>query len=52
MPQYPYASVKDSGKLIDTVFYRATDNVTVDEVRRSLIEHDGYNPFILVVERT
>lgn len=36
------------GKLIDTVFYSASANVDVDEVRRSLIDHDGYDPAIVV----
>lgn len=38
-------------KLIDTVFYGASDKVTTDEVRRALIEHDGYDPAIRVVKR-
>lgn len=36
------------GKLIDTVFYSKSANVTADEVRRSLIDHDGYDPAIQV----
>ena len=34
------------GKHVDTVFYGVP--ATVDEVRRSLIDHDGYDPAIVV----
>ena len=34
-----------NGKLIDTVWF--TD-YTVEEARKSLINHDGYNPAIVV----
>lgn len=34
-------------KLIDTVFW--VDNSSADEVRRSLINHDGYDSRIYVV---
>lgn len=33
------------GKLIDTVF---ATGYTVEEMTRSLIEHDGYDPAIMV----
>lgn len=36
-----------NGKLIDTVFY--DKSFTAEEVRDSLISHDGYNPHIRVV---
>jgi hypothetical protein len=36
---------------IDTVFYDINSNVTVDDVRKSLIDHDGYNPSIRVIEQ-
>lgn len=36
---------------IDTVFYDSTSNVTADEVKKSLIDHDGYNPSIQVIEQ-
>jgi hypothetical protein len=36
------------GKNIDTVFYSPTAKVTPDEVKRSLINHDGYDPAITV----
>jgi len=36
---------------IDTVFYDSTSNVTVDEVRKSLINHDGYSLAIRVIEQ-
>lgn len=35
-----------SGKNINTVFY--TRGHTVEEVKQSLISHDGYNPNIVV----
>jgi len=35
-------------ELIDTVFW--VDNSDVNEVRKSLIEHDGYDPNIIVEE--
>ena len=38
------------GVEIDTVFYAATDAVTAQEVRRSLIDHDGYPDTITVRE--
>lgn len=34
--------------LIDTVYYGDTDNVTTDEVKHSLIFHDGYPGDIVV----
>ena len=35
------------GKNIDTVFY--TDkSITADEIKRSLVDHDGYDPNIVV----
>jgi len=36
-----------NGRHIDTVFYDETYS-TADEVKRSLVEHDGYNPGIEV----
>lgn len=39
------------GKLIDTVFYGHNVNVDVDEVKKSLINHDGYPSNITVKER-
>lgn len=45
-------NVRLDGKLIDTVFYqvgkRDTIAQAVESVRRSLIDHDGYNPAIVV----
>ena len=38
-----------NGKLIDTVFYSASAKVDADEVKRSLINHDGYDGGIKVV---
>ena len=35
-------------KLIDTVFY--IDSYSKEEVKQSLINHDGYNPDIRVVK--
>ena len=40
-----------NGRNIDTVFYSRRTNVDAEEVRRSLIEHDGYDPGITVRER-
>lgn len=39
------------GKEIDTVFYSADAKVDAEEVRRSLIGHDGYSPAIVVRDR-
>jgi hypothetical protein len=39
------------GKNIDTVFYSPTAKVTADEVKRSLVNHDGYDPAITVRRR-
>ena len=36
------------GRKIDTVFYGHNSMVTADEVRRSLINHDGYDSGIVV----
>ena len=36
------------GKNIDTVFYGDGVNVDKDEVKRSLVNHDGYDPNIIV----
>lgn len=36
------------GQWIDTVFF---SGCTTEEVRKSLINHDGYNPLIKVRER-
>ena len=43
---------RDNGghKLIDTVFYNSTDTITAEEVKDSLINHDGYEYNIEVVE--
>ena len=48
-PHRPF-NVYLKGKLIDTVFYSGGTNVDNDEVRRSLINHDGYDPAIVVRE--
>ena len=40
----------DRFKLIDTVYYNATDNITTEEVKQSLVNHDGYDPRIVVGE--
>lgn len=42
------------GKLIDTVFAQYGESSKVDreeEMKRSLVNHDGYNPIINVYER-
>ncbi len=38
-------------KKIDTVFYSASDKSTADDVKRSLVNHDGYDPDINVRKR-
>jgi hypothetical protein len=38
-------------KLIDTVFYAASSTETKDDVYRSLVNHDGYDPDIRVTRR-
>jgi len=40
-------NVRLGGKLIDTVYFKGT----ADEVKRSLISHDGYDPAIKVTRR-
>lgn len=35
----------------DTVFYNHDDLITYDEVKRSLVNHDGYPSDIIVVEQ-
>jgi hypothetical protein len=37
-----------NNKLIDTVFYTKSSKETCDDVKRSLVNHDGYNPRIVV----
>ena len=36
------------GEIIDKVFFRA--GMTIAEVRKSLIEHDNYDPNIILAE--
>ena len=36
------------GKKIDTISYRNSDNMNIDEVKQSLINHGGYNVRIKV----
>lgn len=36
------------GRKVDTVFYSPGDNVTAEEVRQALINHDGYSVAIEV----
>lgn len=40
-----------NGKEIDTVFYSVDAKVDVEEVKKSLVDHDGYNPKIVVKKR-
>lgn len=44
-------NVYKGSKLIDTVFYGKGVKVDKDEVRRSLINHDGYDADIRVTKR-
>lgn len=39
------------GKEIDTVFYSPGDTITAEEVKRSLVEDDGYDSAIVVKKR-
>lgn len=48
MRHIPY-DVYLNGKEIDTVFYGSKEPAA--DVRRSLIEHDGYDPGIIVKRR-
>ena len=40
-----------NSKWIDTIFYSPNCNVDCDEVRKSLVEHDGYPNDIEVVKK-
>lgn len=42
--------VKLNKKEIDKVFYGDNDNITVEEVKKSLVNHDGYDPRIEVIK--
>jgi hypothetical protein len=42
--------VYSRGRLIDTVFYDAGGNETIADVKKDLIEHDHYDPGIIVVK--
>lgn len=44
-------NVRLNGKLIDKVFYSGID-LTTDEVKASLVNHDGYHPDINVSRKT
>ena len=37
-----------NGKNIDTVFYGNNVDTNADDVKRDLIDHDGYDPRIIV----
>jgi hypothetical protein len=39
-----------NGREIDKVFYDDKDTITADEVRLSLINHDGYDARIVVIK--
>lgn len=47
MPHTAY-NVRLNGKLIDTVFF--CDKGAKEEVKRGLVNHDGYDPEIVVTE--
>lgn len=53
MPAHQAYRVYLHGKQIDTVFYTPNKTETIaeatEDVRRSLINHDGYDPAIRVV---
>jgi hypothetical protein len=42
-------NVYKGSRLVDTVFYSKGDKVDADEVKRSLVGHDGYDQDIRVV---
>lgn len=44
-------NVRLGRKIIDTVFYSDGCSVDTEEVRRSLVHHDGYDPAITVTKR-
>lgn len=46
---YANVSKRAARKEMDTVF--AVDSMTAEEMRRSLVEHDGYPAGIIVVKR-
>ena len=39
-----------NSKHVDTLFFPASMKITRDEVRRSLVRHDGYDPRIRIVK--
>lgn len=39
-----------NGKEIDKVFYSNEDKVSREDVYKSLVEHDGYKPGIVIVK--
>ena len=41
-----------NNKVIDTVFYSVSSNVNADEVKQSLINHDGYDSNIKIKKRS
>lgn len=40
-----------NGKVIDTIFYGSGIKISADEVRKSLINHDGYPSDIKIQKR-
>ena len=40
-----------NGREIDTVYWASAHKMTADEVRKSLVDHDGYDSRIKVVKR-
>lgn len=45
---HEYFNVFLNGKMIDTVTYSIDSKMTSEEVRQSLINHDGYDANIIV----
>ena len=37
-------------KLIDAVFYADSDSITIEEIKKSLVDHDGHSPDIEIVK--
>jgi hypothetical protein len=50
LPGQPMSKYIGGLKEIDTVFYSKNDNITEQEVRDSLVNHDGYDSRIIVKE--
>lgn len=50
MAKFTWYNVYLGKKLIDEIAYGSANKVDTEEIRRSLVEHDGYDPNIRVVK--